>query len=452
MTNKINNLKFDSNSDIIIHENCEETKLNKKIDLNNNDNDKQDLNKLEEPNSSINIIEQKEKNKNEIINEKKVYEENGINVNFIPEIIEKEKKKLEIQYNEKELKLKNEIENGNKKEINEYIDNINKLKNELNLKNENLIKISQANGTLRKKLSELSEKVNSLFNNSINQKTIIQKLNTDISNKEKISLEEQLKMKEIQLKSIQNLFDAVNKENKSLKEKLDIFNNDEGKMKLINELKSKDDEINKLNQEKKELKFQLEQHNNCLKQYEIYKKEIEDITQELIKYKNKYIKLKLEYDKINTKDLNGKNNTNNNNKNLSKAKKKIEITKISNVNLVQKHLNLSKSETDIKAKQNIKKYNFSLFSDIEKKAIFTLFNNKEDLISFNKKISIIESFKNSNENALKNTIKLLKNELNEKKELIQYLSLKLKENEKMLILSCNHYNESDIKKQILKRK
>ena len=200
MTNKINNLKFNSNSDIIIHENCEETKLNKKIDLNNNDNDKQDLNKLEEPNSSINIIDQKEKNKNEIINEKKVYEENGINVNFIPEIIEKEKKKLEIQYNEKELKLKNEIENGNKKEINEYIDNINKLKNELNLKNENLIKISQANGTLRKKLSELSEKVNSLFNNSINQKTIIQKLNTDISNKEKISLEEQLKMKEIQLK------------------------------------------------------------------------------------------------------------------------------------------------------------------------------------------------------------------------------------------------------------
>ena len=452
MTNKINNLKFDSNSDIIIHENCEETKLNKKIDLNNNDNDKQDLNKLEEPNSSINIIEQKEKNKNEIINEKKVYEENGINVNFIPEIIEKEKKKLEIQYNEKELKLKNEIENGNKKEINEYIDNINKLKNELNLKNENLIKISQANGTLRKKLSELSEKVNSLFNNSINQKTIIQKLNTDISNKEKISLEEQLKMKEIQLKSIQNLFDAVNKENKSLKEKLDIFNNDEVKMKLINELKSKDNEINKLNQEKKELKFQLEQHNNCLKQYEIYKKEIEDITQELIKYKNKYIKLKLEYDKINTKDLNGKNNTNNNNKNLSKVKKKIEITKISNVNLVQKHLNISKSETDIKAKQNIKKYNFSLFSDIEKKAIFSLFNNKEDLISFNKKISIIESFKNSNENALKNTIKLLKNELNEKKELIQYLSLKLKENEKMLILSCNHYNESDIKKQILKRK
>ena len=452
MTNKINNLKFDSNSDIIIHENCEETKLNKKIDLNNNDNDKQDLNKLEEPNSSINIIDQKEKNKNEIINEKKVYEENGINVNFIPEIIEKEKKKLEIQYNEKELKLKNEIENGNKKEINEYIDNINKLKNELNLKNENLIKISQANGTLRKKLSELSEKVNSLFNNSINQKTIIQKLNTDISNKEKISLEEQLKMKEIQLKSIQNLFDAVNKENKSLKEKLDIFNNDEGKMKLINELKSKDNEINKLNQEKKELKFQLEQHNNCLKQYEIYKKEIEDITQELIKYKDKYIKLKLEYDKINTKDLNGKNNTNNNNKNLSKAKKKIEITKISNVNLVQKHLNLSKSETDIKAKQNIKKYNFSLFSDIEKKAIFSLFNNKEDLISFNKKISIIESFKNSNENTLKNTIKLLKNELNEKKELIQYLSLKLKENEKMLILSCNHYNESDIKKQILKRK
>jgi len=452
MTNKINNLKFDSNSDIIIHENCEETKLNKKIDLNNNDNDKQDLNKLEEPNSSINIIDQKEKNKNEIINEKKVYEENGINVNFIPEIIEKEKKKLEIQYNEKELKLKNEIENGNKKEINEYIDNINKLKNELNLKNENLIKISQANGTLRKKLSELSEKVNSLFNNSINQKTIIQKLNTDISNKEKISLEEQLKMKEIQLKSIQNLFDAVNKENKSLKEKLDIFNNDEGKMKLINELKSKDDEINKLNQEKKELKFQLEQHNNCLKQYEIYKKEIEDITQELIKYKNKYIKLKLEYDKINTKDLNGKNNTNNNNQNLSKVKKKIEITKISNVNLVQKHLNLSKSETDIKAKQNIKKYNFSLFSDIEKKAIFSLFNNKEDLISFNKKISIIESFKNSNENTLKNTIKLLKNELNEKKELIQYLSLKLKENEKMLILSCNHYNESDIKKQILKRK
>ena len=434
-----NNFKVDSNSNPIIQNNYEEKKIINKNFLNNNNNDKNNLNKLEELNSSTNLINNNEK--------KELYEEK----NFKDEIIEKEKEKIEIQSNQKELKLQRELENGYKNEINDYIDNINKLKNELRLKDENLTKISQTNETLRKNLFQFSEKVNSLFNNSINQNNTIQKLNVDISKKEKLPLEEQLKMKEMQLKSTQNLLNSMIKENKSLKVKLDIFNNDETKMKILDDLKIKDDEINKLNEEKKELKFQLEEHKKCVKQFEIYKKEINNLTQKLIKYKDKYIKLKLEYDKLNSKDLNNKNNTNNINLNLSKIKKKkVEITKTPFQNEDKKKLNISKSETDLK--KNNKINCFSLFSDIEKKAISTLFNNQKDLNSFNKKISIIQSFKSSNENSLRNTIKLLKNELVEKEEIIQYLLTIFKENEQMLIVSLNQNNESDITNQILKRK
>ena len=434
-----NNFKVDSNSNPIIQNNYEEKKIINKNILNNNNNDKNNLNKLEELNSSTNLINNNEK--------KELYEEK----NFKDEIIEKEKEKIEIQSNQKELKLQRELENGYKNEINDYIDNINKLKNELRLKDENLTKISQTNETLRKNLFQFSEKVNSLFNNSINQNNTIQKLNVDISKKEKLPLEEQLKMKEMQLKSTQNLLNSMIKENKSLKVKLDIFNNDETKMKILDDLKIKDDEINKLNEEKKELKFQLEEHKKCVKQFEIYKKEINNLTQKLIKYKDKYIKLKLEYDKLNSKDLNNKNNTNNINLNLSKIKKKkVEITKTPFQNEDKKKLNISKSETDLK--KNNKINCFSLFSDIEKKAISTLFNNQKDLNSFNKKISIIQSFKSSNENSLRNTIKLLKNELVEKEEIIQYLLTIFKENEQMLIVSLNQNNESDITNQILKRK
>ena len=434
-----NNFKVDSNSNPIIQNKYEEKKIINKNILNNNNNDKNNLNKLEELNSSTNLINNNEK--------KELYEEK----NFKDEIIEKEKEKIEIQSNQKELKLQRELENGYKNEINDYIDNINKLKNELRLKDENLTKISQTNETLRKNLFQFSEKVNSLFNNSINQNKTIQKLNVDISKKEKLPLEEQLKMKEMQLKSTQNLLNSMIKENKSLKVKLDIFNNDETKMKILDDLKIKDDEINKLNEEKKELKFQLEEHKKCVKQFEIYKKEINNLTQKLIKYKDKYIKLKLEYDKLNSKDLNNKNNTNNINLNLSKIKKKkVEITKTPFQNEDKKKLNISKSETDLK--KNYKINCFSLFSDIEKKAISTLFNNQKDLNSFNKKISIIQSFKSSNENSLRNTIKLLKNELVEKEEIIQYLLTIFKENEQMLIVSLNQNNESDITNQILKRK
>ena len=459
MINKNNNFKIDSNSNSIIPDNFEEKKIIKTIVLKNNNTDNKNLNNLEELNSSTNIINNYEKKEIQISDEKKLYEENGCNVNNIDEIIEKERKKFEIRYNQKELKLKNELEICYKNEINDYIDNINKLKNELRLKDENLIKISQINETLRKNLSQFSDKINSLFNNSMNQNKTIQKLNADIPNKEKVSLEEQLKMKEIQLKSKQNFLDAINKENKSLKVKLDIFTNDESKQKILEDLKIKDDLINKLNEEKKGLKFQLEEHKKCLKQFEMYKKEIDNLTQKLIKYRDKYKKLKVEYDKLNSKDLNNNNNTNkknvnnnNNNLNFSKRKnKKFEISKTPVLNQVKKKLNVSKSESDIKEKKN-KMNNFSLFSDIEKKAISTLFNNQEDLNSFNKKISIIQSFKSSNENTLRNTIKLLKNELCEKEEIIQYLSAKFKENEQMLIVSLNQNNESDKTNQMLKRK
>ena len=78
-------------------------------------------------------------------------------------------------------------------------DTVKKLKEEISVKENNLIKISQTNDILRNNLKKLSEQVNNLFNQITKQKQFIKKLNEDSKNKEKTPLEEELKIKEMQL-------------------------------------------------------------------------------------------------------------------------------------------------------------------------------------------------------------------------------------------------------------
>ena len=56
----------------------------------------------------------------------------------------------------------------------------------------------------------------------------------------------------------------------------------------------------------------------------------------------------------------------------------------------QSKLISSKSTNDIKQTNKI---SYSLFSEEERKAISTLFNNKEDYEAFYKKISVLETYK-----------------------------------------------------------
>ena len=70
-----------------------------------------------------------------------------------------------------------------------------KLKEEIS--ENNLIKIYQTNVILRTNLKKLSEQVNNLFNQITKQKQFIKTLNEDSKNKEKTTLEEELKMKEM---------------------------------------------------------------------------------------------------------------------------------------------------------------------------------------------------------------------------------------------------------------
>ena len=82
-------------------------------------------------------------------------------------------------------------------ERNVNLQTVNKLKEEINIKDNNLIKISKTNENLRENLKKLSEQVNNLFNQITKQKQFIKKLNEDSKNKEKTPLEEELKMKEM---------------------------------------------------------------------------------------------------------------------------------------------------------------------------------------------------------------------------------------------------------------
>ena len=74
-------------------------------------------------------------------------------------------------------------------------DIVKKLKEEISEKNLN--KIYQTNVILRTNFKKLSEQVKNLFNQITKQKQFIKKLNEDSKNKEKTSLEEELKMKEM---------------------------------------------------------------------------------------------------------------------------------------------------------------------------------------------------------------------------------------------------------------
>ena len=75
------------------------------------------------------------------------------------------------------------------------LNSVKKLKEEISEKNLN--KIYQINVILRTNLKKLSDQVNNLFNQITKQKQFIKKLNEDSKNKEKTTLEEEWKMKEM---------------------------------------------------------------------------------------------------------------------------------------------------------------------------------------------------------------------------------------------------------------
>ena len=299
----------------------------------------------------------------------------------------------------------------------------------------------------------------------------------------------------MQLNSSKNLIESLAKENKSLKEKLEIYGDYHSKMNLLDSIKLKDSEIQKLIQEQKTLKNQLEEHKKCELKNENNIKIIEDITQKLYVYREKYNKLKFNYNKLLTskekkemnkeKEMNNisqrsKNNIINKNKSYNELDTKYYILDSNNElnkneknigslkNLIykksikkeekknnnsnnnnQSKLISSKSTNDIKQTNKI---SYSLFSEEERKAISTLFNNKEDYESFYKKISVLETYKSLNENSLKFNIKKLNNELSDKEEQIYFLLSKNKENELRLIISSNKINESKNTNSKLKNK
>ena len=95
---------------------------------------------------------------------------------------------------------------------------------------------------------------------------------------------------------------------------------------------------------------------------------------------------------------------------------------------------------------------YSLFNDEERACLLKLFKTKENFDLFNKKITVLESYRNSNDNLMKSSMKQLQNLLASKEEQIEYLSLKCKENEMKLRISHNTMNEGKNTVKIYQRK
>ena len=338
--------------------------------------------------------------------------------------------------------------------------------------------LSQINAKLRKNLEKVSNQVNQLLDKIVEKKNMqksgsttniennlnnnkrsissalyknkLRDVNNDIfsneCNKDKDPdieiLKEQIKMKESQLQNSLKLIEFLRKDNKKLKMinesigKDGIENNNINNYKLIEEIKKKNKEIFELEKQYKQIAL-LKSGD---KELEYYKNQVIQLKEANSNNESKIKKLKLEIEQYKNKHgnlpnspiMNIKFKLNNNNESKSGSFK------------------IRRNEQNIKEKRSLSVVNSSdwrnpelnnnfnkLFSEAEKKALQTLFENEEEYKKFNNKLTTIEKHYisivkryESNNNELKQTIE-------DKNEQIAYLREKIRENEMKIKILLN---------------
>ena len=373
-----------------------------------------------------------------------------IQVNFLDEIIENERKKILLKYKEKENEMKLQINDLiNNMRISQIDSNkeILELKTKINEKKEEIIDLKNLNSNLKKQVENLTDKISNLNNQilDLKRKNRIYMIN---SKKENINDENENKNENDNDNDSKNrpLFDFYSKNignkndlsnhntrynpNDSFKEKNKI--NDE--LERIKEYKKKDPTRVKLNRSSIDIKNKNRINNIVLQMNETNKdfingKNVKD------KYKSNP-NLSIDY-------LSKRISNNKRRETLQKMQKDYSL-KIYN-NIFDELNNDFEKRANSARIINLKKHTFEanktsvnkIFNDTERKALSTLFDSQEEFINFNKKINVLENHNDTLVRKLLLQNKILTKENENKKEEVNILLEKLKVCESKL-RTANH--------------
>jgi len=368
---------------------------------------------------------------------------------LLEEIVEEEKNRINKKYKIKENKMKQKI-----KKLKENLElmkeennkNILNFKKDLNVKKEEIIKLTSVNFKMKKKLEKLSDKVNELLKkmeekkklNDINKsknsykfkmynlnKNNDDSLNNNNDNSNDLSMI--LNIKNNQLKDSLAMIEYLTKEKNKLKSELQSksidFNgsaiyinknkyNTRNKNGSIFNLKRYDinDKLNESTETKEDIRIENGQEikNKMNEENGIVKNDDNDFLNRRFKYGENISK------KVILKNLNKTNKRAFSTANLLDSKKR-----------VQESVN-----------SKVKK----LFNDSERKALSTLFKSNEEFECFNQKMSVLQNHNSSVEKKLQMKIKNITKDNDDKIEQIEYLQNKLKESESKLKILEHKYN------------
>ena len=460
--------KDNNDNNSINDDNYNNKKGNKKNQNNKGKNGNYNDSSDEENEYSKNKSKQnKQKNKNNINSTSNVDKQDAfIQVNLMNELITEEKNKIakqyklkESEYKEKIYNLKEDIENlkdENKQQI------IN-LKNEINTKKEEIIRLTNLNSKLKRNVENMTEKINNLYNKML-EKNKLNSINYNAGTKTNTNANK--------FRTYNSNFNVKGMNNDDNNENENSNNNNGNGNTDLNEIiKIKDKQIRDslsmisyLTKEKNKLKEEL---NNL-------KDQTKNVNNSAIINKNKLNLLKTTNQKFNLNKpnqndganleiVNGKENGNENGDEAEKNNNINDMDLVNNENdLLQRRIKygstiyknmLLKSKNNKRAtsaknlleekkklQENVHVKMNKLFNDEERKALSTLFKTSEEFDYFNQKINVLHNHNTAIERKLLIKIRSLKIDNDDKDEQIQYLQEKLRECETKLKIMENKYN------------
>ena len=390
----------------------------------------------------------KQEPKTVITSEKSVPKENNVNDEMTIE--------EENEYKSKIAKLQKDLENEREKaQIKQNDPNvILNLKNEIDLKNKEIKKYATINTKQRDQLEKLSQEIDNKLN-KMNYKAVtrnIQNENKKINEikfkknySEQKIIENNISAKEKQLKNIMTLIDILQKENETLKIKIENAKNTEQKFKLIDGQKEQEKQLTLLNNDIKQKKLELKEHSKCfaiknelLRKISLIKDEItinhEKLTEVQKKYENLENKYKLE-----------QQNKTIENKFGSKTKTKLQKYIVPK----QKPTNVLSDDDMVTVPPKISE----IFTEKELKAmLIALDKNKVKYEALLRRFNVQNTYIDSLETKHKLDIKQKLNKINELDEQIEFMNVKKGEYNANIQLFKKQISEAQEEKKIYKMK
>ena len=359
-----------------------------------------------------------------------------------------------------------------------HMKEISKLNEEINIKDKNLKLLAKVNKNLRNSLNNLTQKLDELLYKFTKDQKKLNLKGNNMNNKEK-NFEEQLLLKEKELKNQQNMINILTKDNKKLRHSLEVQNNFELNRNLSDKLFIKEKEIVNLNKIIKDYEHKYQKHNECQKEIDSLKEKLINNQKELSEKKKEIFISHKNITQLHSKIINSESAINLINKNIKERKRKEKLklniltnspvtkngTTINNNKIyspILMHRELSennKINKTIDISNNNNNIIYNIFTKEEIDTIKKLYEKKEDKFKeFQKKVEILEKYQNSKDKAYLVAIKKLKmkmddymhqnnlaeNTIKDKESKIFFLTRQIKD----LIKKKNELNENN-KKLIL---